>query len=403
MVIEKAAILPDGWKTTIISSLDQVEIVRPIWKKMQAEEPYPVINADIDRYLSVLQALEDKACPLIVLLERNDQPRAMIIGRREKHIVPIRVGYKILFKPKLDCLAVVYGGILGQPDEQINSVLVVELMRLLKRRTVDAVYFNHLCVDSIFYKQICKIPNFLVRNHFPLIQLHWRVNISKSKGVEEFYASLSQNHRKHIRKYFRILEETYKGNVDFRCYRKPDDVAQVCKDVAYISQRTYQHGLGVGFTEDSQNSNLLRAAAEKGWLRAYILYINENPVAFELALKYNNICFGETAGYDPKWGKYNVGTITQIKILESVCNEQDVDYYDFGLGHADYKQRLGNKSWQEAALTYLFACRPYPLVINTLNAMNSGFVLGLTWLLLKTKIFLLIKRIWRRNLQKING
>ncbi len=67
-----------GLEVVTVRDLEGIQTVRPIWEKMQANEPYPVINADIDRYLSVLQAAEDECRPLIMILKQNDQPRAMV-------------------------------------------------------------------------------------------------------------------------------------------------------------------------------------------------------------------------------------------------------------------------------------------------------------------------------------
>ena len=218
--------------------------------------------------------------------------------------------------------------------------------------------------------------------------------------MEEFYASLSKNHRKHIRKYFNRLEKEYRGKVKLRVYIKPEELEQAIGDAVYISKNTYQSGLGVGFVDNLQKHILLNTAAAKGWLRIYILYINEEPASYELDLKYGRICFGEEAGYNPKWKDFNIGTITQLKTLEILCQEESVDFYDFGFGDAEYKQRLSDEYWTEAAATYLFVPRFYPILINFLNSLNSGTVLTLTWIIQKFKLLTWIKRLWRKKLQK---
>jgi len=145
--------LGDGWEVTIAKTVEQVESLRQIWQDMQKSEPYPVINVDIDRYLSVNQARGDsKAKPYIVLVTEDGKPVAMLVGRIQKMPLKLKIGYKTLVKPKLKGISVVYGGVLGQPDEQISSLLIRELMKILRKRQIDVISFknrfNILSADS---------------------------------------------------------------------------------------------------------------------------------------------------------------------------------------------------------------------------------------------------------------
>jgi hypothetical protein len=382
---------------TFIRTVKEIEAIRQIWERLQLQEPYPAINADIDRYLSVLQAAENECTPLILLLKQNDQPRAMVIGRLERHSISLRLGYKTILRPKLRCMTVAYGGIIGQPDEGISAMLVRRLMGLLRDREVDLIFFNHLRTDSVFFRQVRRIPGLLCRNHFPVIEPHWRISIPKT--MDQFFASRSKSTRHNLRNRLNRLERKYPGQARIHSYSKPEDVAQAIKDAAYISKKTYQYGLGVGFVDTQQTHILLNAAAAKGWLRCHVLYVNEEPVAFDYNLKYGRAYFGELTGYDPKWKDFNVGTVTMLKVLEILCQEGTTDYFDFGFGDAEYKKSYTNECWQEVAETYIFALRFYPLLINLLNSINSALASALTWTMQKIKLFAWIKRLWRRSLQ----
>ncbi len=71
-------------------------------------------------------------------------------------------------------MTVVYGGILGQPDEGVSGLLVRELMKVLRQHEVEVIFFNHLRTDSVFHRQVRKIPSLICRNFIPLIQPHWQ-------------------------------------------------------------------------------------------------------------------------------------------------------------------------------------------------------------------------------------
>jgi hypothetical protein len=272
------------------------------------------------------------------------------------------------------------------------------LNALLRRGGVDLVYFNHLPVESAFYRQVRERTGCLCRNHFPVIEPHWRMVVPRT--MEEFYASRSRKHRKHLRQYQNALERQFPNQIEVRTYRKPEDLARAIQDAAAISKNTYQAAMGVGFADDVRRRHLLRTAAEKGWFRGHILYLNGEPAAFRFALCYNGVYFGDGIGYDARWKQLRVGTILFAKVLERLCGEEAVEYYDFGFGDAEYKRSYADESWLEAVGTYIFAFRPYPIAINMLNGVNGCVMRGLTWALGRSGISPWIKRTWRRRLTK---
>jgi len=365
---------------------------------MQGLSPNAVINTDIDRYLSVMKTSEQEYQPLILILRQYEQPKAMIIGRRERHVVPWRIGYKVIFKPRLWCMTVIYGGVLGMPDEEVSSCLVRELMRVLRRREIDLIFFNHLRVDSVFYQQVRQVPHFFCRNPYPVVESHWRMAIPES--MDAFFASCSKNQRKHYKRYLKTLESEFSNRIRLCTYTEEKDVSRAISDAAQISQNTYQYALGVGLEDNLSTGALFRMAAKKGWFRGHILYLDGEPAAFRFALKYRRIYFGNGIGYDPKWKKYNIGTFSLLKVIEKLCQDGDVDYYDFGFGNAQWKECQNCESWPEAAMTYIYAPRLYPLTINMMGTLNTRVTLVATRLLRKTGVIGWIKRMWRRKLQR---
>lgn len=396
MHCESAKQIPNNWKSSIICTLDQIETIRHIWEKFQEENSFPIINADIDRYLSVLKASNGHMTPLVLLLEYNNIPRAMIIGRFEKHAIRIRIGYKTLLKPTLRSMTIVYGGILGESDEQVNSIIIRELKRLLRQKIIDTVYFNHLREDSLFYQKIRKIPHFICCNFFVKMESHWRMTAPDT--IEEFYALRSKKHRKHLRQYQNKLNRSFPNNVKVQLYKQPEEVKQAITDATAISQNSYQSGLGVGFLDTPEKHILLQKAAEKGWFRGYILYINNMPAAYRFALKYGNTYFGDGIGYDSKFRDFRIGTILFLVVLDRICSDESIRYYDFGFGDAGYKESYADESWPEALAVYLFAPRVYPIMINVLYSLMQGFTLLLTALLKKSDRIVRIKSFWRKQL-----
>lgn len=388
---------PVAWETTVLRTVDEVESIRPVWEMLQAEEPHRTVNTDIDRYLSVLRTLADDVTPLVLLLEESGQPRAMMVGRLEKHAIHLRLGYTTLLKPRLRCMTVVYGGVLGQPDTDVSAVLIRTLMDLMRRGLFDVAFFNHLRVESDFYRQVSMVPRSFCRGPIPRIEPHWRMVMPKT--IETFYAARSKKHRSHLRQYRRKLERRVGQSMRMQTYCRPEEVPQAAADAAAISANTYQAALGVGFRDSPARRLLLQTAAEKGWFRGHILYLNDAPAAFRFALKYGRVYHGDGIGYDPQWRELRIGTTLFLMVLEQLCQERAVDYYDFGFGDAGYKESYADEYWMEADATYVFAPRAYPLLINMLATTNAMLLQAAQWLSEKLGLTAWLKRRWRRGLQ----
>jgi hypothetical protein len=393
--------LPAGWEFEELRNLEQIEVLRPIWQTLQRAEPVPTVNVDIDRYMSVLRISENQAVPYVLLLRKNQQPQAIIVGRCEKVAIDFKLGYKTLSSIPLRGLTVIYGGVLGQPDEEASRLIIGHLTRHLSRGEIDVIAFNRLRAETKFYEQLRHNVCGLYRNHFLEIESHRRMSIPDS--IDQFYSMRSKKHRQHLRQYQNKLDREQAGKVRLKTYTMVEEIPQAVQDAALISRNTYQNSLGVGLKDTPQKRSLLREAALNGWFKGHILYIGDEPVAYRFALSYARIYYGDGIGYDPKWGKYRVGTILFLKVLDSLCQDGQVDYYDFGFGDAEYKESYSNESWQEISKIYLFAPRPYTVMINMLSNFNAAMTWVLTWLILKMKFQDWIKRLWRKKMRNIES
>lgn len=389
--------LPVGWEITTYKSLEEIEAIRPVWEEMQCDESFPVPNTDINRYITVIKTLGDEVQPYIILLRQNNRPVAMTIGRSEKYQLKLKLGYKTLLSPKLRCLTVVYGGILGRPEEEVCSLLIGELMKVLRRREVDMVYFNHLRTDSHFYKLSRKIPGILSRGYFPRIEPHWQSPVPAS--AEAFWAFVSTSRKRYLRRYIKKLEEESSATVNVVCYRDETDVDSFIEIASQISRSTYKETLCVGFADTALSRRLITQAARKGLWSGYVLYVGDNPCAFEFGIRCGTTYFPEHIAYDSAWKSCSPGTVLFLKALEDLSKDSLIRIFDYGFGPAIYKDRFGAESWPEASV-YIFAPRLYPVFINMLRTSVMGLNTGLEYIVNKTGFSGWIKRRWRNLLQE---
>ncbi len=387
----------NGWEVSIARTFDEVEAIRPIWEKMHNSEDYPVPNADIDRYLAVLRPQKDQMQPYVMLFRREGEPVAMVIGRLEKHRLTCRIGYKVLFKPMIRSLTVVYGGIMGKLDDLTCTELIREMLSILRRGEADMIFINHIKTDSPFLKFARNVPNFVCCGHFPIIQKHWTMSVPEN--IDEFYKRCSKKHRANLKRSIRKLEQEYPDKVEVVASSEKTEIDTAIRDIFEISRNTYQHALGKGAEDDSRTQSMMRTTAECGWLRAHLLYINNKPCAFQTALQYNQTYFLDQIGFDPEYMQHSIGTVLFLKVLEGLCIDPTVSTLDFGFGDAGYKRWYGDNSWHEALL-YIFAPRLYPILINMLQSGATGLFLGANWLADRMGFMRYFKRRWRDYLQR---
>lgn len=393
----KKTTLPEGWKFSIATSIEEIEAIRPTWEKILKEEPKPKINANIDRFLSVIQATNGKVQPYVMILFHNNNPTAMIVARIGKHRLDIKLGYKTILRPKLQSLTVDYGGILGKPDRDVCQIIIRGLLGQLQSRKVSMIYFNHLETNSHIYTLSRKLPGILSKDYFPKVEPHFCMSVPEN--LEQFYMSRSANHRAKLKRYIRKLEKNYPNRIKIVTYSQEADLDEAIKAASQISRLTYQYGLGYGFTDDHKTRCLLTTAAKQGWLRIHILYINDEPCAFENWLKYEKAYVGHGIGFDPKWKKWRIGTVLFLKTIELLGADPAVEVIDFGFGDAEYKRSYNNKKWQEASV-YIFAPRFYPICVNILRTCIRAVESALEYFIKKTGTKKLIKRCWRNRLSR---
>jgi hypothetical protein len=380
----------------IAKSLDEIEALRDIWREMQNNESSAKPNVDMDRFISVLKAGNNAARPHVILFKQGDRPTAMVIARAEEHRLNLKLGYKALLRPRLRCLNVVYGGVLGQPQGELCSTIISELIGQLKSREFDGVYFNYLRADTDLYRAVRETPGFFTRGHFPRVNEHWRMSVPDN--IDQFYKARSRGHRRNLRQAVREFEREYPCRNNLVRFTKEHEVDDFVRVAAEISSKTYQNALGVGIVNDEQTRSRIRTAARHGWFDGGVLFAGDDPCAFQLGLRYKDVYYMVSIGYDPALSSHRAGTVLFLKVLESLCEDSVINTMDFYFGDAEYKKRYGTVHWPEACV-YIFAPRVYPISLNVLRCSITGVNAALAFLVNKIGSADWIKRRWRNVLR----
>lgn len=321
----------------VCRTVEEVETLREHW----AGFAHP--DADLDVFLEVVRDRPEVLRPHVVVAERHGRPVALLAARLEDSRLPARFGYATVAAPRVRRITVVTGGIAG--GEEATGELAGALLDALRDREADAVYLQPLPVGSPLHGALVDRAHPALRQRFASTSPHHVMDLPASS--EALLPSLSKSLRENFKRYSRRLERTYGDRLAVRRFDSPDDYEQVVADLETVAATTYQRGLGAGFTAE-HDGPLTRIALEGGWFRAWVLYLDGRPCAFEIGHVAGSVLVVAAKGFDPQHGHLHVGKVLQLRMLEDLCDDPAVTVLDFGLGDAEYKRKLATRTWEDA-------------------------------------------------------
>ena len=209
-------------------------------------------------------------------------------------------------------------------------------------------------------------------------------------SFEEYLGKFSPKSRYNLARSVRKLAELGGGQVDWRQYRRPEEMADFYQRANEVSKRTYQEQLlHEGFTGHVGSHEQLRALAERDAVRGYALFTSGQPIAYVLCRSYGDSLLYEGVGYDPDYRTYSTGSVLLYLLLENMFAERAFRYLDFGEGDKWYKEFFSTDS-ARCARVYYFPIEPAIISAITLhtvfNALTDLLGRALATLGLRNKI-----------------
>lgn len=355
--------LPGGERVTLARTVDEVEALRPAWERMPVEN----LDADIDHFLTVLRHRPDVVRPHVLLIEREGAPNMMVVARLEDAPLEVRLGYRVVSRPRMRTLRVAFGGVIGAETEADRRRALHELRRPLMQGEADVVVLAQLRTVDPLCSLAHKAGPRRCRDGAQAGTAHWTVPIPDS--MEEFLASRSSRTRKNLRYYDKRMKRDH-PDLTVRAFRDEAELDELCADLERVAAATYQRRLGAGFTGDEQERALMALGMRRGWFRAWVLYFGATPVAFWHGYAYRGVFSTGCPGFDPAFGKDRVGAYLAVRMIEHLCADDAVHMLDWGHGEADYKRTLGEERREEVDVL-LFA----PTLKGTgVNLVRTGAV-----------------------------
>ncbi len=341
---------------TVARSIEQVESLRDVWTSLGGDN----VRTDFDYFAWSLVEDPKVIRPHVLAVERHGQTQAILAARLSAIRLPCKLGYWTVYAPTVRAISVLHDGLLGHVDPDVAAAVVEELLSSLERDEAEIVLFRGLERGSVLDRAVTTATAFATREHNARSQVRWLIKLPPT--FKEYLGSLSSSTRKSARNTANRLERTFGARVSIRTFRGSGDLDVFVHDAERVAVKTYQRRLGVGYSSDRRQLAHLEMLAEHGWFRGHILYLDGEPIAFELGELYGGRFRSLAGAYDPSYARHRIGAHLQMKQIEDLARDS-VSIFDFGIGDYEYKRKLAHWSVKEADVV-IYARRPRTLSIN---------------------------------------
>ncbi len=378
-----------GYELHVARSDVELEPLRPDWERLNRDP-----NAEPEFFRLINSIRDSVVRPHVIALRKRGLLTGLVVARLVRTQFQCSIGYKTLRVGTVRQIEVLHGGLVGDCGGHCATLIVDELIAALGRNEADVVFLSYPDTASDVFRAALERPRRHYRDRVIQAQPHWRTRLPAS--LDGFLGRLSQKHRYWIRRMGRLLEAEFPGRIEHRRFSDYADIDSLASDLEAVAEKTYQRGLGDGFTKIREQVARLEFCRRQGWSVGRVICIDGRPCAFWMGTVYRNVFHSEATGYDPAYRKNELGTIVFMKLIEDLCQAR-VEAIDFGLGDALYKQRFGEERWDEACVR-IFAPSWRGLRFSLLRTFVERPALAARRLAERLGIDQRLRTLWRRRL-----
>ncbi len=219
-----------------------------------------------------------------------------------------------------------------------------------------------------------------------------------SATLDDYLAGFGSKTRQDLRRQERRMQKEADDAIRVAVHTGGETVPAFLDAVEQVSRTTYQwRQLGMGVNNSGSMRQLLVCAAAHGWLRGYVLYCRDAPVAFMIGYLYRGVYLSERIGYDPAWADWSVGNVLHLHVMRDLCTlGERVVWFDFMYGDNSNKARLSTDAHAERNYYLVPRTVAWTLFVAILRAFERG-VAQLDRLLQRGQIKARLQRALRRR------
>jgi CelD/BcsL family acetyltransferase involved in cellulose biosynthesis len=333
----------------IIKEFDKIEEYFPHWDQLFNSGQYEA-SLSLDWTLALLKTHLDGASFFLIVLRDSTQILGIVpvcIREVRKHGLSLLTMFPLAeyFNTHSDLL-------LKNWSEELLKVLLEALFSV--EHKWDIFRINRFVETNPILESITHN----LRNNFT-----FKYDIQKAEpsffieldnNYDDFLGRRSANFRYQIKRVAKKIQSL--GDITFLRNQDSNDFDEVYNTILSIEEKSWKHrhGTAISSTEKQREfyRELGKSAFNKGWLRLCILYLDHDPIAFEMGLVKCKKYYGVHGSYDEKFKKWNPGTALLARFIEDLIHDGMKEYDWFGEPF-EFQNRWTDKfRWHNSLIIY---------------------------------------------------
>lgn len=267
---------------------------------------------------------------------------------------------------RLRCVEVLGGRVLGDPDYASYCAIVRGIFE--QTPEIQGIYFKSVPSDSALWSALAAHD--------------WRLDGARAyrlDGERPFHyaefpptfdgylGEFRKKQRYNLKRQVRLMNEGVGNTLRMTLIDSRGQVDAFLEDVRLVTEKSWKVELEEPAPDLADDPDALRALADAGLLRAYLLRAHDAPVAYALGYRHRDVYHYANIGYDAAFAKYSPGAVLLLQMIQDLVDNAGVRYMNFGITDANYKRVFGNRHISDASVVVL-----RPGLRNTLLAGAHG-------------------------------
>ncbi|MDB5385248.1 MAG: hypothetical protein JWM11_894 [Planctomycetaceae bacterium] len=313
-----------------------LSVIRSEWQELFERDAAATIFQHPEYAICELGHLPKSKLPCLMLLARH-QGRLVGFGAlvpkvsRSTHVGGVGPSMKI------HGYRLVGNRFLGGSHSTVEQSLLEAAMREVRKRGARFLLIEDLDQSASLFEKSKSLEQRGFRVYSPT-GMQVRLKIQLPKTYAEYWSKFSGKTRSTFRR-----QEKRLGDFRVVYSNSVEHVADFLRDANQISVNTWQtEQFGLRIRNDQFELAQFTFFANQGALRSYLLYLGDLPVTFVVGMQFRGVFRYDEVGFDRKYHSVAPGKILLIKLLEDLFAHDTPQWFDFGMGDADYKRVFAN-------------------------------------------------------------
>lgn len=329
----------------LLETVSELQGFAADWSVFLSNGKQPHFHHNIERLIIEKETYDQPQNLIIIVIRQNGEPVSMLPLLFDQRPFKLVLGLITLGSVNFRRYRVLGNQILMRDECDQKEVLqfLSEYLVSFKRK-FDFIFFTELPLDNSLFHHSQALSPYVVRPWESSPQTYWVLKINGEH--EDFLKSLTSKTRYALKKNLKNFQQSCNNDYQIVKIHRPEQVEVFIADCSKIYVSSWKaHTMGKQKSPIETDMNYLKNIAKKGWLRSYILYCKDKPVAFASGYQYAGTYYGDDMAFDNKFKKQAPGSVLFYLLVKDLFQFDQPENFELGYGESRLKKIYSNSSF----------------------------------------------------------